>query len=227
MTEIDFINSLDSAFSDPIQSLKIIESDDLWKNDERFIFRIARHLIRELRYQDFLNLVRTSKTKGFHFSGKHQVDFLHMQGDALLELNKYDEAIDVYRMLIEDAPDFVSYNNLALALWKKGEFESSLENYVVAVSLNETDPIPLRGAGEMLNRLDRFGEAIPYLIAAVNLKPDYLQALRSLGVAYYHTGHRGASYRTFKRVLAIKPDDPIAIKGLNKLDEASDCETGA
>ena len=196
-----------------------MNSKELWEMDENFIFRVACHLNSKERSQDVLALFCIAESKNFSFAGARLRGVQYMRGDALLELGKYDEAIIVYNNIISFDPSHVAYNNLALALWNNKEFADALKNYIMSISLNERDPFSLRGAGEILNRLKRPEEAIPYLVAAVNINPNYLLALRALGLAYFNSGYWEGAHRTFNRVLSLDPDDEIATNGLAMLDK--------
>ncbi len=218
MNTSEITDNLDLIISDPLETLKIMESDKIWKTDEKSVFKIACHLHKKGRMQDVLNFINIAEGRDFIFIDERLMSMQHMRVDALLEIGKYDEAILVYKNILSVGPDYVAYNNLALAHWNKGEFADAFENYVRAINLNETDPISFRGAGEMLNLLNRSEEAIPYLIAAVTIDQKYLLALRALGVAYFNSGYWEGAYRSFKRVISLDPNDQIAIDGLLKLD---------
>lgn len=75
----------------------------------------------------------------------------------------------------------------ALAHWEMEHFQEALNDFLEAVKLNPENKIALRGAGEMLDRLNRPSEALAYLNAAVKQDSEYGAAHRALKVAYYNT----------------------------------------
>lgn len=218
----EFIKGIEAVNCGSLEALELLKGENLWERSELSVFRIASRLYKMNRFEDVLNLIQIAESKGFHFEDERARSIQYLKGDVLLELRRFDDAISVYNVIVGLIPDAVAYCNLGLALWEKGEFLGALNNYRNSVSLNEMDPISLRGAGEMLNKLERYEEAIPYLIAAVNLDNKYVPALRALGIAYFNCGYWDGARNALERVILIDPGDSIARLGLSKLNGESE-----
>ncbi|HYX30122.1 MAG TPA: tetratricopeptide repeat protein [Pyrinomonadaceae bacterium] len=69
-------------------------------------------------------------------------------------------------------------------------------------------------AAKMEYQIQRFDQAIEYLLAATKVKPTDFETLAMLGVANLDAGHFDAAEKWYKAALQRKPDDMPTVDGL-------------
>ena len=69
-------------------------------------------------------------------------------------------------------------------------------------------------AAKLEYQIQRYDQAIEYLLAANKIKPTDFDTLAMLGVANLDAGHFDAAEKSYKAALQKKPDDMPAIDGL-------------
>jgi tetratricopeptide (TPR) repeat protein len=211
-------DDLDRVLSgaDPVN--RLIDRDEFWKSGKRFVLRAASYLHEHGKSSECLSVIAAVKMHGCALSQKVVMGLQYLCGDALLSIEKYPEAVAAYSEILAMETSDVAYANRALAYWEIGSHQKALSDYLEAIKLNPQNKVALRGAGEMLNEMDRHREAVRYLSAAVKLDPEYAAAYTALGVAYYNSEEWQKSYRALKRALQLNPEDKIAAKGVAKIE---------
>jgi tetratricopeptide (TPR) repeat protein len=68
-----------------------------------------------------------------------------------------------------------------------------------------------------LIHLGRYAEAIDPLKRALNLRPDDIQCVKSLGLAAFALGRRQASFQSYQIALGLNPRDEEALFGMGIL----------
>lgn len=196
----------------------LLNRDEFWKSEERFVFRAASYLYEHEKPSESLRIIDAVKLRGFLLSPKAEMGLRYLRGDALHSMKKYSDAVAVYREILAVELSDVAHGNRALAYWEMGSFQEALNDYLEAVKLNPLNTVALRGAGEMLNELDRSSDAVRYLSAAVKLDPKYSAAFTALGVAYYNSKEWLKSYQALKKAVELDPEDKIAAMGIAKIE---------
>lgn len=196
----------------------LLDRDEFWKSDERFVLRAASYLHEHEKSDESIRVIDAVKLRGFSLSPKAEVGLRYLRGDALHGMEKYSDAVAVYGEILEVETSDVAYGNRALAHWEMGNFQEALHDYLEAVKLNPLNTVALRGAGEMLNKLDHSLDAVSYLSAAVKLDPKYAAAYTALGVAYYNSEEWLKSYQALKKAVELDPEDKIAAMGIAKIE---------
>ncbi|MCB2185826.1 MAG: tetratricopeptide repeat protein [Deltaproteobacteria bacterium] len=71
---------------------------------------------------------------------KQYADIVERVGDALLELEAYDEAEKAYQKALDSNPDSLhTYNQLGIAFRKQGKTEEAIANYLRALAISPQD----------------------------------------------------------------------------------------
>jgi len=84
--------------------------------------------------------------------------------------NDWETAVKHYTKAIEIRPEEPdAYINLGLALKNKGELERSLKVYQRATQLDNTDPAPLEGMSDVLERMGRLKEAAQQYVEVADI----------------------------------------------------------
>jgi len=107
-----------------------------------------------------------------------------------------------------------------------GNYVSALEQYQTAVERNPQDAESLSNLGQVLVRLNRAREAIPYFHRAIELIPNRWAYQFNLARAEGLSGQRERSIAAYRRAQELFPDDPVTTFNLalalhKKGDEAA------
>jgi tetratricopeptide (TPR) repeat protein len=130
-------------------------------------------------------------------------------GVALIELGRYQEAIEACREGMRlDPDDGYALYNLGKAYFELGRRQQAVKVFKQTIRL-EPDHAPGHlGLGVAYNTLGRHREAVGPLKQAIRLQPELAEAHGALGVAYVSIGRRQQAVKAFKQAIRIKPDYP-------------------
>lgn len=134
------------------------------------------------------------------------------RGDALLELERYGEALECYDRAIAVKPGNArTYNNRASALKNLRRFHEALDSYERAIALMPGRAELHSNRGDLLQELERFEEALDCYETAIALKPDYAETYSNRGVLLRNLLRFEDAAASFDRALSLKPDHAEAI----------------
>lgn len=105
--------------------------------------------------------------------------------------------------------------------YTSGNFDASLEAYRAAVAEHPDDPRALNNLGQLLVRLGRAQEAIPYLDKAVQLMPDVWAYQFNRARAYAQLKQWGPAVAGYQQAGQMFPDDYATQYNLAKALQAS------
>ena len=95
------------------------------------------------------------------------------QANQLKRMGKLDEAIALYRQVIEINPHFAwAYNNLGTALVKRGNLDEAVSCYSESLKINPNSAWLFYSLGEALAQLGDLEVAVEYLQKAIETKPN-------------------------------------------------------
>lgn len=128
-----------------------------------------------------------------------------------LDAEKYDEAIDLFRQLVQRSPTATTYAMLGDCYWKQLELEQADVHYRQALAL---DPKHC-GANHALGRdavlLKSYKDAIPYLDTANEIcvgTPIYAQNLRFRVAALTQLDRLAEAHSDMRKLLVEYPENP-------------------
>jgi tetratricopeptide (TPR) repeat protein len=134
------------------------------------------------------------------------------KGDALLELERFGEALECYDRAIAIKPDDPrTHNNRASALKNLRRYNEALDSYERAIALLPTRVELHSNRGNLLQELERFEEALESYDTAIALRPDYAETYSNRGVVLRNMMQFEESAASFDRALLLKPDHAEAI----------------
>lgn len=222
MTWEDIQAELDRAVSGAAPIDDLLDRDDFWQSDVRCVFRAAVYLQEQGRPAECIRVIDAVTQRELSLPPKAEMLLRYLRGDALHDAGDFFGAVAVYGEILKLEPSDVAYGNRGLAYWEMGDFQKALDDYLEAVRWNPLNAIALRGAGEMLIKLDRPAEAACHLEAAVKLDPKYGPAYRALGVAYDNSEEWLKSYQALKHAVEINPEDKAAAAGIARIERLFD-----
>jgi tetratricopeptide (TPR) repeat protein len=130
------------------------------------------------------------------------------QGVAAVEAGQWDQAEALLRKSIEVSPaDAVSRRYLAEALWRRGAFEDALVQIEAAVRADETNPLLVVRAGEMLLATQSSELAVARADEAIRLDPKLAAAWALRGRAFWQMKQVERALADLQRALDFAPHD--------------------
>jgi len=144
-------------------------------------------------------------------------DGLWGESDRFWHEGEYRRCIALARMITEiDPQDTEAFSTGAWLLWNVGEGEEAIAFYKKGISANPSDPDLYFDLGMHYYNLGRYVDAIAVMEAGAALNPPPIK-LRLLAHAYERAGRREDSIRTWERMKALTPDDPVVDRNLERV----------
>ncbi len=129
-------------------------------------------------------------------------------GNAYKGANKYREALAAYHEVIKLDPQNAQVkNNLAILYRLMGDSDRSAVSYREAQETAAERHIPFYNQAVDLARLSQFDKAIPLLVRALEINPDFVEAVNQLGICYVDTKQFALAEQTFSKAIAQHPED--------------------
>ncbi|KAA3608429.1 MAG: tetratricopeptide repeat protein [Calditrichaeota bacterium] len=132
----------------------------------------------------------------------------------------YVDKIQVYERALNINPDYAKvHNNLGVALFYEGYFDSAYYHLEQAIRLQKDYPEAINNLG-FLNRVDqKYDIAINLFLKALTIKPSYIAALNNLGEAYFLSKDMESAEKVFSAVLEMEETNVFAKKFLKKINK--------
>lgn len=128
-------------------------------------------------------------------------------GNALLEQNQVDEAMNQYLQAISLDPAFPEpHYNLALALVNKGQTDDAIAQFREVIRLKPDSPQAFFNLGVALKAKGQFDDATAAYREAVRLAPDNADARYSFGTLLGMKGQLADAALQFRAAIRLKPD---------------------
>ena len=127
-------------------------------------------------------------------------------GNALLEAQRLEEALDAFRIAMEQDPNDVKARaNAGAALIRMGRLGEAEERLRHTLEIDPHHTIALQNLAESLRKQGRFEEALEYYRAAMETDAGNAMPHAGMGDALFRLGRYGESLRSFDRALALEP----------------------
>jgi tetratricopeptide (TPR) repeat protein len=174
---------------------------------DAFVVRLADAMIAQdgHRFGDALKMARSMA----QLRPDNPVGHL-LAGDALLELGRYDEAVDAYQTAVDLRPDLRSYNRAAHLRWLHGDFDGALEAIELALdSGSPRDPEAMAWCyvdlGAMYLQRGDAARALASAQRAEQLVRNYAPSLMLAGHALAMNGQRAEAIAMLDRAVERLP----------------------
>ncbi len=115
----------------------------------------------------------------------------------------YDAMLNIEEVLAIDPESNDGLRLLGRANHQLGQAEQAVDAYRQAILVDDTDAWSMNNMALVLIEQERFGEALPPLARAVELRDDVAIFQNNLGVALERAGHFRCAEETYKSALAI------------------------
>lgn len=152
--------------------------------DPFVMYGFARVAIMQKEYQLAANLYKEIMEHGIT-PYPAMVDY----GVALSTLGRFEEALALYRQLdATHGPQPIIFNNIGMTLASLGCPREGLDYCRRALAIEPSFRFALDTLGFIYLKQGQYGEAIPALLRAIELEPNYPDAWRHLLHAYHNAG---------------------------------------
>ncbi len=135
-------------------------------------------------------------------------------GLEALKVGEYKSAFRLFNNALLSPDHRLSDEEIALFITYRGashnlldRYEKAIEDLDIAIYLNPKEARAHYRYGQVLMGQEKSGEAILHFDRALELKPDYLEALLDRAVAYKRAGDMVRELEDHKAALAIDPEN--------------------
>lgn len=159
------------------------------------------------------------------------VEDLYRQGRAAHRAGKLDAAESLYARALEADPGHLnSLHQIGVVCLLNGKLEPA-EDYFKKVLVKGAENGSIHANyGILLDRQNRFGEALIHHERAIDLDPENGGAWNNRGLCLTRLGRHEEALKCFDKALALKGEKAdrlanrgVALEGLGRLDEAMKC----
>lgn len=125
-------------------------------------------------------------------------DSLNNRGNLFLKLFMYDRAVADYKSALEKGFNtFEAFYNLAICFNELGLYKDAINFYISALALNPMAPEIYNNMALIYMYVDT-NKAKDFLMYALNIKPDYVEAQYNLALLYLSTGEYEEGWRAYE-----------------------------
>lgn len=143
---------------------------------------------------------------------------LNNLGNNYKELNKYEEALELYEKAIVLNPAYAeAYGNIAFIYEKMGKNEDALAMYKKALEVGENVIGIYNNLGIFYYNLGKFNEAIAVYHKAIETRPDYPDTYNNFGNVYEKINKLNEAAASYLKAIELKPDYAEAYYNLANL----------
>lgn len=131
----------------------------------------------------------------------------YSQGKTLYDLNRYEEALTLYKKAIQVRPDYLeAWNCQGNTLFQLKRYKEALNAYDQAIQIKSNYLESWSGRGIVLNNLQRYEEAIDSLDKALKLQPNYPEAWNGKGDALLNLQRYEQAVAAYDKAVKLKPE---------------------
>jgi serine/threonine-protein kinase len=139
----------------------------------------------------------------------------HQLGNALHELERYDDALAMYREAARLNPGYApAFSGIGSVMASKGQYDEAIEAHSRAIRLEPEDDTYHYSLSWTLRTKGRLEEALSEAREAVRLCPDDPESLRHLATCLRDLAFWDEAEAAFRKSLAYSPDNSYTINSL-------------
>ena len=147
------------------------------------------------------------------------VEALKLLASALEMSERYEEAIDIYKLCIEkNKKDADSWSGLGRCYLKINDLDNASKAYERAFLISPDSREICENLAFIYEKLNRYNDSLNYIDKAIGIEPDNKYLWNSKGLLLEKMENYDEAKKAFERALKIDPDFKVAIEG------KKDCE---
>ncbi|MCP5084238.1 MAG: tetratricopeptide repeat protein [Alphaproteobacteria bacterium] len=129
------------------------------------------------------------------------------RGFSLLQLGRYEQAIEDLNKAIELSPKFhTAFLNRGAALARAGKIDQAISDFVSVVALRPTDPIAHINLGKAHFINGQFDDAIKDYDEAIRLDPKVADSFNGRADAYFKKGQLEQALTDYDEAIRLRPN---------------------
>lgn len=136
-------------------------------------------------------------------------------GFIYTQMSNPADAIECFKIVIEQKPSAAAYHNLAMAYFKEREFAKSAENLEKALEIEPTQG-RLINLARIYRITSKFDKQVEVLEKALENEPANVSILQLLAEAHLHNKDEAAAKVIFRKIIQIDPNNVRARQALGK-----------
>lgn len=146
------------------------------------------------------------------------------RGNTFNNLERYDEAITEYELAVTADPNLAeAYHNMASILYFQKRYAEAISPYQRYVALQKEPSAALIAAlntlGQLLRDQQRFAEALPIDLQAIERDPKNASQIYIMGNTYFNAGFADAAAQVYAKALEVMPGDAYLHRSLGRMYE--------
>jgi tetratricopeptide (TPR) repeat protein len=146
---------------------------------------------------------------------------MHLLADALLDLERYTEAIELYTNLIALESSDIALANRGFALMEMQQWDRALTDYLEAARANPNNTIAISFAAECYLKLGKFKEALSFLFQEIKKNTSSGRLYALLGEAHSAIGEWPEAYSAFQRAVDLDPNDAPSRRAMMEIEKSA------
>jgi len=185
---------------------------DSWQKSARVVAAIAIVVLGLLTWRQ-ASIWRDDETLNRHIIALNpQARDAHLNlGYILYKQGRYEEALDVTRVAVEQRPDhFIIHANLGMVLNELRRFEEAETHLSRAIALDPNNTQALYSMATVRFNQQRYDEMLELLQRLIDIDSSDSNAYISMGVALSHLGRSDEALQSFDQALSLNPTSEVA-----------------
>ena len=148
----------------------------------------------------------------------------YRRGNTYNNLERHDEAITEYQLSITADPNFAdAYRNLANILYFQKRYLEAIPMFQRFIDLQKEPSAGLIAAlntlGQLLRDEQRFAEALPVDLRAIEQDPKNASQIYVMGNTYFNAGFADEAAQVYLQALKVMPEDAYLHRSLGRMYE--------
>ena len=184
----------------------------LWQKSARVVAAIAIVVLGLLTWRQ-ASIWRDDETLNRHIIALNpQARDAHLNlGYILYKQGRYEEALDVTRVAVEQRPDhFIIHANLGMVLNELRRFEEAETHLSRAIALDPNNTQALYSMATVRFNQQRYDEMLELLQRLIDIDSSDSNAYVSMGVALSYLGRSDEALQSFDQALSLDPTSETA-----------------
>lgn len=137
---------------------------------------------------------------------------------AISRNSVWKDDVTFYSAMVKGAPESaIPHANLGHAYLRAGNVEGAITELGEASRLSGVNPVIHYELGALYIKTGRLNESVVELRAALEMKPDFVEAYNALGIAYAGLGENALALNAFESVLKYDPSSEVASANIARI----------
>ncbi len=185
---------------------------DSWHKGARIVVAMVIAVLGMLTWRQ-ASIYRDDETLNRHIIALNpQARDAHLNlGYILYKQGRYEEALDVTRVAVEQRPDhFIIHANLGMVLNELRRFEEAETHLSRAIAINPNNTQALYSMATVRFNQQRYDEMLELLQRLIDIDSSDANAYVSMGVALSYLGRSDEALQSFDQALSLDPTSETA-----------------